>query len=173
METAHERMEALIDDLLALARTGRSVGETEPVALASTVTSVWRTIDGGGTVSVADGVGTVEADASRLQELFENLFRNAVEHAGDGVAVTVGRLDDPARSGFYVADDGPGVPPTDRDRVFERGHTTAEDGTGFGLAIVAEIADAHGWDVRATDAAPRNGGGARFEIVTGEGERTS
>ncbi|MFC7096954.1 GAF domain-containing sensor histidine kinase [Halobaculum marinum] len=171
METAHERMEALIDDLLALARTGRSVGETEEVSLGVSVQEVWRTIDGGGSLAVADGVGRVEADASRLQELLENLFRNAVDHVGDDVDVTVGRLDDPGRSGFFVADDGPGIPPTERGRVFERGHTTAEDGTGFGLAIVADIADAHGWDVRATDASAASGGGARFEVVTNEDER--
>ncbi|MFC7069417.1 GAF domain-containing sensor histidine kinase [Halobaculum lipolyticum] len=171
METAHERMEALIDDLLTLARTGRSVGDTEEVAVARSVRTVWRTIDGGGSLRVADDAGSVEADASRLQELFENLFRNAVDHVGDDVVVTVGRIDDPGRTGFFVADDGRGIPPAERDEVFDRGHTTAEDGTGFGLAIVADIAAAHGWDVRATDAAPHNGGGARFEVVTCEADR--
>jgi len=164
VETAHERMETLIDDLLALARTGRSVGEREAVPLAPTVEDVWTTVDGGRELSVDDGAGAVEADSSRLRELFENLFRNAVEHAGDDVRVAVGRLDDRDESGFYVADDGPGIPAGDREAVFERGHTTAEDGTGFGLAIVSEIARAHGWSVRAV----AEGDGARFEVVTGE-----
>ncbi|PSQ07529.1 hypothetical protein BRC97_03700 [Halobacteriales archaeon QS_6_71_20] len=163
METAHERMETLIDDLLALARTGESVGEVEPVPLASTVESVWNTVDGGDELSVAADVGSVEADPSRLRELFENLFRNAVDHAGDDVHVTVGRLDDREdAAGFYVADDGPGIPSGDREAVFDRGHTTAEDGTGFGLAIVSEIARAHDWSVRAAE----GGDGARFEVVT-------
>ncbi|GAA0206539.1 ATP-binding protein [Halobaculum roseum] len=165
METAHERMGALIDDLLALARTGRSVGDTEPVSLERTVLDVWNTVDGGGSLSVADDVGYVDADASRLRELLENLVRNAVDHAGDDVTVTVGRIDGVGRSGFYVADDGPGIPPDRRETVFERGHTTADDGTGFGLAIVAEIAGAHGWSVRATDA---DAGGARFEVVVAD-----
>ncbi|MFC6786547.1 GAF domain-containing protein [Halobaculum halobium] len=197
IETAHERMEDLIEDLLALARTGRSVGDTEPVSLERAVTDVWHTVDGGGSLSVGDRVGYVDADASRLRELLENLVRNAVEHAGGDVVVTVGSLGggrdvdqrdsggretadrgsngrgsggrgtgpDGEGSGFYVADDGPGIPPERRDAVFDRGHTTADDGTGFGLAIVAEIAGAHGWSVRVTEAAD---GGARFEVVVEE-----
>jgi signal transduction histidine kinase len=73
------------------------------------------------------------------------------------VTVTVGGLPD----GFYVADDGEGVPPADRDRVFERGYTTG-DGTGLGLSIVEQIVGAHGWSVRATES---EDGGARFEIT--------
>jgi signal transduction histidine kinase len=90
--------------------------------------------------------------------LFENLFRNAVEHGGRDVAVTVGATDE----GFYVADDGPGIPPGKREAVFERGFTTDDDGTGFGLGIVTEVAEAHDWDVAVTESAE---GGARFEIA--------
>jgi len=79
-----------------------------------------------------------------------------VEH--DPLEITVGRLPD----GFYVADDGPGIPPDERDRVFEPGHSTSEDGTGYGLWIVEEIVTAHGWTVDATESAT---GGARFEIT--------
>jgi nitrogen fixation/metabolism regulation signal transduction histidine kinase len=77
---------------------------------------------------------------------------------GSGVTVRVGGLDD----GFYVEDDGPGIPDADRDSVFEAGYSTAEESSGFGLTIVQQIAAAHGWTVRATDAA---GGGARFEFT--------
>jgi PAS domain S-box-containing protein len=76
---------------------------------------------------------------------------------GDGVVVTVGELDD----GFFVEDDGPGIDPESRDRVFDTGYSTTTEGTGFGLRIVADVADAHGWDVRVTDSSD---GGARFEI---------
>jgi signal transduction histidine kinase len=128
------------------------------------------------------------ADPDRLASLLENLFRNSVEHGSTGsrpqaddsvehgstgsrpragdevtdadraVAVEVGALPD----GFYVADDGPGVPEDRRDRVFERGYSTTREGTGFGLSIVEEIAAAHGWTVAATEA---DGGGARFEVT--------
>ncbi|WP_048076407.1 HAMP domain-containing sensor histidine kinase [Halorubrum sp. AJ67] len=74
------------------------------------------------------------------------------------VRVRVGRTDDE----FYVADDGPGIDPDQRDAVFEPGHTTAPDGTGFGLAIVERIAEAHDWAVSVTESRE---GGARFEFV--------
>ncbi|PSP91798.1 hypothetical protein BRC87_01870 [Halobacteriales archaeon QS_4_66_20] len=76
----------------------------------------------------------------------------------DGVEITVGDLP----GGFYVADDGPGIPAEEREQVFESGYSTSDDGTGFGLSIVAEIAEAHGWAVDVVDA---DGGGARFEIT--------
>jgi len=82
---------------------------------------------------------------------------DAVEHSGDSVTVTIGDLDD----GFYVEDDGPGVPEEKREKIFESGYSTDPDGTGFGLAIVDEIAQAHGWDVGVTNG---KAGGARFEI---------
>ena len=98
------------------------------------------------------------ADRSRLKQLLENLIRNAVDHVGPEVTVEVGRLAD----GFYVADDGPGIVANDQETVFESGYSTVPDNTGFGLAIVDEIADAHGWDVTVTESAS---GGARFEIT--------
>ena len=101
---------------------------------------------------------TVRADRTRLQQLLENLLRNAIEHGGRGVTITVGELDD----GFYVEDDGSGISEDERDDVFEAGYTTAEDGTGFGLSIVKQVTDAHEWDIRATDSSD---GGARFEIT--------
>ncbi|WP_239640455.1 sensor histidine kinase [Halogeometricum pallidum] len=87
----------------------------------------------------------------------ENLFDNAVRHGGERVTVTVDRLSD----GFSVEDDGPGIPAEERDDVFEYGYSTADDGTGFGLNIVAEIADAHDWDVAVSE----GDGGARFEVT--------
>ncbi|MFC7135970.1 sensor histidine kinase [Halobaculum litoreum] len=151
-------MRTLIDDLLRLAREGRVVGDAEPVGIAETARRAWRIVDtADATLSVADG--TVDADPERLCELFENLFRNAIEHAGDGVTVRV----EPTDGGFVVADDGPGVPPARREDVFEAGVSTADDGTGFGLAIVRRIAEAHGWSVTLEDG---ENGGARFRFET-------
>ncbi|MFD1643993.1 sensor histidine kinase [Halohasta litorea] len=104
---------------------------------------------------------TIEADDDRLGQLLENLFRNAIEHGGDEVTVTVGTMDD----GFYVEDDGSGIPEDKRDSVFTAGYSTSEDGTGFGLSIVNQIAEAHGWDVGLTES---KAGGARFDITGGE-----
>jgi len=83
----------------------------------------------------------------------ENLFSNVIDHGGEHV--TVGNLDD----GFFVEDDGPGLP-EDED-VFDAGRSTEQDGTGFGLAIVEQIVEAHGWTI---DATAGSEGGARFEI---------
>ena len=91
--------------------------------------------------------------------MFENLFGNAVEHGGPGVTITVGDLDS---GGFYVEDDGEGISEGIRDRVFEGGFSTADDGTGFGLSIVREIAEAHGWTVRLAEDSAK---GARFEFT--------
>jgi signal transduction histidine kinase len=78
---------------------------------------------------------------------------------GGGLTVAVGDLED---GGFYVADDGVGVPPDERSNVFEPGYTERSDNTGFGLSIVAEIAEAHGWEL---DLVESTDGGARFEGV--------
>jgi signal transduction histidine kinase len=102
--------------------------------------------------------GRIEASPSRLKRLIENLMRNAIEHGGDGVTVTAGRID----GGFFVEDDGPGIPESERREVFDVGYSTAAAGNGLGLHIVREIADAHGWDVDVTTGA---NGGARFEFT--------
>lgn len=101
---------------------------------------------------------SVRADRSRLRQLVANLLRNAVAHGGETVTITVGELDE----GFYVEDDGPGIPQKTLDTVFEGGYSTSEDGTGFGLSIVKQVAEAHGWTVGVTEGA---NGGARFEIT--------
>jgi signal transduction histidine kinase len=75
---------------------------------------------------------------------------------------TTTRISGRAGSGFYVADDGSGIPEDKRESVFESGFSTEESGTGFGLAIVAEIAEAHHWEPTVTDS---RDGGARFEFV--------
>jgi signal transduction histidine kinase len=111
------------------------------------------------------------ADRDALQRLLENLFRNAVQHAGPDATVVVGDIDRPAQdpgqetTGFYVEDDGSGIPLEERDSVFDPWTSSGDDVMGFGLTIVARAAAAHGWDVLATDGIS---GGARIE-VTGVG----
>jgi PAS domain S-box-containing protein len=161
VEDATERMEGLIDGLLTLARQGEAIGSVESVELEPIVTAAWNSVDNA-TATLDNRASLVlEADPDRLQELFENLFRNAIEHGRsetDSAALTVGTLSD---CGFYVADTGSGIAPDERETVFERGYTTTDNGTGFGLSIVKRIADAHGWETTLTDSAS---GGARFEF---------
>uniref|UniRef100_A0A7D5KFW2 histidine kinase n=2 Tax=Natrinema halophilum TaxID=1699371 RepID=A0A7D5KFW2_9EURY len=209
IEQSHDRMEAIIEDVLALAREGDEVSDPEPVTLAELAEQAWETVDSGdATLTVASDERFL-ADPGRTRRLLENLFRNAIEHgmsnngdpseageqgqqtdhdsgseiesgaddtafaySGDVTAdsdpsalnVSVGNIDSEEKSGqtgFYVADDGRGLP-DDRDQVFEDGYTTNEDGTGFGLSIVHGIATAHDWEVDATDSET---GGARFEFT--------
>ncbi|WP_123532953.1 GAF domain-containing protein [Halosimplex salinum] len=172
---ALDRMERLIDDLLRLAREGETVDAPAPVSLPDVARDAWATVDTGGAELRVETDATVLADESRLRQLVENLVRNSVEHGprnpdardrygalqhGDEtVTVTVGDL--PEESGFFVADDGSGIPDDRRDRVFESGFSTSPDGTGFGLAIVSEIASAHGWTTAVTES---DTAGARVEI---------
>ena len=155
---ALDRMDALIEDLLTLAREGNQVDEIESIGLANVAKNSWQTVKTQQATLDADESGVIEADRSRIQQLLENLYRNAIEHGGDDVTVSVGAIDD----GFYVADTGHGIPESDREDVFEAGYSTNEDGTGFGLRIVKQIADAHGWEVEITES---EDGGARFEIT--------
>jgi signal transduction histidine kinase len=156
---ALDRMEDLIEDLLAMARQGQPVENTEPVSLGAVANSAWTMIEADGASLEVGDDAIVLADPDRLQQLFENLFRNSLEHGESVGTVAVGPLADD--SGFFVADDGVGISESERDEVFESGYTTNEDGTGFGLAIVTDIADAHEWDVEVTGS---ESGGARFEI---------
>jgi PAS domain S-box-containing protein len=192
---AQERMSSLIDDLLTLAREGGTVTEADAEALdlERLVRECWQLVEtsGVGADLRVEGTRTVLADEGRLRRLLENLFRNAVEHGvtdgrsdaaptdgADAVTITVGVLDDfvrgadaepvegASRSGFYIADDGVGIPSERHDRVFDDGYSTHPSGTGFGLSIVREIADAHDWAVEVTESAD---GGARFEFRGVEG----
>jgi signal transduction histidine kinase len=155
---AHTRVEVLIDDLLTLAREGEQVGKLETVDVAEVTQTCWVTVETTQATLVTQIDRTIQADRSRLQQLIENLIRNAIEHGGPDVAITVGALE----NGFYVEDSGPGISDADRDEIFTPGYSTDEDGTGFGLSIVRDIARAHGWGIEVTESST---GGARFEFT--------
>lgn len=215
---ATDRMEDLIADLLEIARHGETVEDIELLDVGTVAAEAWDLVETGSATLTVDADATVEADPDRLQQLFENLFRNAVEHgstdpdsqarqdavehgstgnrnsqsSGDvaeetsaghrtesddavehgdrddasapTVSVRVGLLyDDGQPDGFYVEDDGPGIPVDQRDHLFEYGTAGSDGGMGLGLAIVEDIVDAHGWRIRVADGADRSG--ARFEVT--------
>lgn len=155
-----DRMEKLIQDLLTLAQSGEKVRETESVSLRRLAERCWMAVDAEKASLENDIDWSVLADRTRLQQLLENLFQNSVEHGGGNVAIRIGSLEE--GDGFYVEDDGNGIPEEKRDRVFERGYSTAESGTGFGLRIVKQVANAHGWEVDLTES---DEGGTRFELT--------
>ena len=161
IEAAHERMAALIYDMLTLARTGHPVEETTPVDLASAVELAWEAVQSDdATLAVSVDGYSVEADRARLRQLLENLLMNAVVHGGSDVTVSVGLLGD--EPGFYVADDGPGLPSGTETEIFDHGYSTSDEGFGFGLSVVRDVADAHGWTVEPTES---EAGGARFDVL--------
>jgi len=176
----HERMEQMIADLLSMARDGREVEETAPVDLDEAARQAWNSVETEDASLVVDADRRIVADDSRLSNLLENLFRNAVEHGSTGSrtesddAVEHGSTEGSAgltvtvettADGFAASDDGVGIPERERDQILEFGHTTESGNTGFGLAIVDEIATAHGWTVRVAES---DAGGARFEFESVE-----
>lgn len=155
---ALNRIRTLIGDVLTAARDGQSVADSESVDLAAMVESSWRNVKTDAAELAVETDRSIRADSGRLRRLLENLLRNAVEHSDGDVRIVVGELED----GFYIEDDGPGIDPDERAEVFEAGYSTESQGVGFGLSIVEEIVNAHGWMIRVTEG---RDGGARFEIT--------
>ncbi|QSG04995.1 sensor histidine kinase [Halapricum desulfuricans] len=179
---AHDRMEHIVRDVLTLASGEDAIDTSNGVSVDDLVGDAWQSVETDrATLHVEEPLPVTRADPDRVRRLFENLFRNSVEHgstdalsngqangvahdstsgqagADDGVEIRVGPLSD----GFYVSDDGPGIPESERDAALEAGYTTDERGTGLGLAIVERIVEAHGWELSLTDA---ESGGVRFEV---------
>jgi PAS domain S-box-containing protein len=170
VETALGRMDAIIEDTLVLAQEGQRVGDPESVPIHQFTQQCWEMVETPEATLEINGEFLICADQDRLSHVFENLFRNAVEHSEEAVTISVGQLDD---VGFYVEDDGPGIPEEERTEVLEAGYSRSAEGTGFGLAIVNRIADAHNWTLSITDSTE---GGARFEFTNvdiHESERTA
>lgn len=189
LDQAHDRMERIINDVLTLARDDGIVDPSPAVDLDGVATDAWATVETGpATLERVGDLPTIEADPDRLQRLLENLLRNSIEHGtgdanapsgadtpperarsaqssdgtgSDSVTVRIGTTTD----GFFIADDGPGIPSIDRNRVFDPGYADADGGTGLGLTIVKQIATAHGWTVTVTES---DSGGARFEFETAD-----
>lgn len=158
-----DRMDRLVEDLLRIARQGRVVRDPGKIDLSEVIeTAREGTLPRTATLDY-DPVPKLMGDDDRLCQMFENLFRNATEHGGKSVTVRVAPRED--GTGFYVADDGPGIPDEIKSEVFDHGFSTESNDSGFGLSIVRTIIEAHGWDISVTDAA---GGGARFDITNTE-----
>ena len=162
IKRSHRRIERIIEDTLTLAREGQVITETEPVSLEAIASDAWNNVETPDATLGVAADATIDGDRGRLLTLFENLFRNAIEHSEDGVTVRVEPLSD--RSGFAVEDDGPGIPEDRREDVLAYGYSTNDEGTGLGLSIVSDIVAAHGWTIEVTD--------ARFPAAQADGDET-
>lgn len=157
-QAAIDRMQRMFDDTLLIVQGYEIELNPRPVDLAVVSRECWDVISESDAEIEITTSRQVLADEIRLRQLLANLYRNAVEHGGDDITVTVGDLED----GFYLEDDGVGIPPKERETVFGQGYSTSVTGSGLGLEVVKNVVDAHEWAVRVTDGTD---GGARFEIT--------
>ena len=235
LEAVHARLREFAEALPELARESTDVESPVECDLERVVQAAWNVVDTGELTLVIESTRTVTGDPRRLQQAFENLFQNTVEHGSMGPAsraqqdtvehgstslrshvhtddlernrdrdesqagritpsgeqtggarvanetrattVRVGTIGSTVgdegevigtdgggtvrRCGFYVEDDGRGIPPERREHLLEFGVSTGS-GAGYGLAIVRTIVEAHGWSLEIGESAD---GGARFEIL--------
>jgi len=173
VRTEVKRMERLIDELLLLARADRhDLLRLEPIELrpflnelftAITVTADRKFVIG----PVPEGV--LQADGDRLAQVIRNLIANAIEHTGQGGLVQLSTTAKHGSIEIAIDDDGVGIPPAQRDRIFDRFHRTdhsrarASGGTGLGLAIARAIVTAHGGRIWAAES-PSGGARIAFEL---------
>lgn len=158
VESALQELESLADEGLLFVKAGRKLDEQSDLDLAALARECWELIDDPD-ASLSVEPMTVYAEPERLRMLLNQLFDNAVVHSDGPLTVRVGPLS--GERGFYVEDDGPGIPSDELEYVFDRGYTTDSERDGHGLALVDEIAGALGWAVEIAEAE-----GTRIEIRT-------
>lgn len=173
------RLSRLVADLLDLSRLQAGARElaADDIAVADFLAGLVRRREGwpderGIRYEVhADPALVVRGDAARLEQLVTNLLDNASRHSPPGGAVSVTASTARETWRLEIADDGPGVAPADRERVFERFGTLAGvegGGTGLGLAIARWVAELHGGRIAFVDPEPgRDGARVRVELPTG------
>jgi PAS domain S-box-containing protein len=159
VERALERMRELTEDVLTLADLDPESLEKEEVVVAELAETCWESegIDSDSGDLVIESNTTIHVSQRQFKGVFENLFRNAIEHTDKSPEVRVGSLSD--EDGLYVEDNGQGIDPKNAEAIFEFGHTSG--GTGLGLTLVREVVRLHEGEISVVDSEK---GGARFEI---------
>ena len=167
------RANRLVEDLVALARIDAGLTlrreNVELLSLASAEAERIRLLAPELTVTVDGPAVSVPGDQQRLAQVLANLLDNARRHTPDGGRITVTVAAVPGGATVTVADTGPGVPPRDRERIFDRlvrlddARSHDDGGAGLGLAIARGIARAHGGELRCVD--PADGVGATFVLA--------
>jgi PAS domain S-box-containing protein len=163
-----DRMRAMVDGLRQYSRVQTRAEPPEVVDASVVAEATLHDLDllvaeAEASVDVGD-LPPVRADPDQLGQLFQNLLRNAVEHGGDGVDVTVSGSVRDGVAEFAVADDGHGIPADRLDAVFDIFETGGDsDGTGIGLAICRQIVQRHGGDIWA-ESGPGAGTTLRFTL---------
>lgn len=156
IEESVERMVELINTTLEFARS-QNLTDVGQISVADVAMAAWSQTPTAEASLEIESSGTLAADEQLLQQAFENLFRNAVEHGGSSVTIWVGTTTDR----IYVEDSGPGIPPTKREQLLEQ-DLSRDANTGLGFAIVRAIVNAHSWSFSISEGRE---GGARIEIL--------
>lgn len=169
------RMSALLDDLLLLARLDSAEVETplrvvdgDLAALVRQAADAFRAARPTHPLTVTAPPAPVRLafDPARLRQVVDNLLTNAAVHTPPGTAVSLSVSEEPGRVVLRVADSGPGIPPADQTRIFDRfyrvddSRTRDRGGSGLGLAVVRSLVEAHGGTV-GLDSGP---GSTVFEV---------
>lgn len=155
---ALDSLESIVDMVVTIARSGEPIDSLEAVRLDKAAETVMEALSEPNATLSVRASATIMADRGCLEQILDNVFRNAVDHSPGPVLIEVGLLE----SGFYVADDGPGISEKHREDVLNPGVSTAEDHQGTGLTIVERLASAHGWTVELTESL---GEGTRVEFT--------
>lgn len=169
IERTTRRMKRLLTGMRKLAA---SSVELEPVALEAVVEEAAETLaplaaEASAEVALSTPMPMVIGDRNQLVELFQNLVANAIKYGpARGGRVTIGAARSPGAWSVSVTDQGPGIAPEDRNRIFEPyqrlSGASHRPGTGLGLAICRRIAENHGG---ALFVQPARGGGSTFVVT--------
>ena len=157
---AHKRIEVMIKELLDSVKRSKVNVEDTPIQLAELAPKVWDNLPmktESATLHV-DTDRTIRGNPIHMEQLLEKLFENSIEHSEEGVVVRIGDLED----GFYVEDDGPGIPDSTHVDAIKGGFTTRGHGMGLGLTIVRQITDLYDWNWTLTES---EDGGVRVEFT--------
>jgi two-component system, OmpR family, sensor kinase len=163
------RVERLVEELLALARLDEGVGPARRELDAAAFLGDAVTMAPGGAVIGELASGRIDADPDLIARVVRNLIENARRHAGPDGTVAVSSAGVAGRLRVSVDDDGPGIAPAERERVFDRFHRSdsardrASGGSGLGLAIARAIVAGHGGSIRAEES-PLGGARVSFEL---------
>jgi two-component system sensor histidine kinase HydH len=154
------RLERLTEDLLGLSGAASlQCADADPVAvLRGAVDDVAGAVD----IQAAGAPAVFRLDADRMRQVLTNLLRNALQATDPPQPVTASVATEGGRLVYAVRDRGPGVPESERDRIFEPFHTTRLRGTGLGLAVARRIVEAHGGTIEASG---HPEGGAVFRVA--------
>lgn len=155
---AVERVETALSSIRQLAKSGPDQLTKSNVEFDTVAKTAWNQLASGETTFSCETAFTLEADPERLEVLISQLLRNAIEC--DAETVRIEPVTTNGTNGFAIQDDGPGLPVSEPETVFETGFSTDDEGAGLGLAIVKQIVESHGWEIRVD-----SGNGTRFEVT--------